>query len=316
MGVYLRKRLALAIITLFILIVVIFFLSVIVPGDTSRILAPRGTDAQLEAVRVRIGFYDPWYTKFGRLLKDIVTFDFGESYATQNPVRGEVLPAAGRSAILMIAALVVFVPLSIAGGLLAARRQDSRFDRLVVTLGLASASIPDFVTAVILQYLLGTKLGWFEPIARAPEGSSIGTILFRLALPVLTILFVYFGYIARIARAGAISAFNSDYVRTAYMKGLSNSKVMKRHVLRNALQPTVAVIGTQIGFLMGGLVALEFVFGYRGIGSVILPAAQKFDPPVLQASIILIAVVFMVATLLADILIAWMNPRSQLGAEQ
>lgn len=316
MFAYLRRRLALALITLLILVVVIFILSVIVPGDTARILAPRGTDAQLEAVRQRIGFYDPWYTKFLQLLKDIVTFDFGESYATEAPVRQIVFPAAGRSAMLVAAALVVVIPISILGGVIAGRNRDSLLDRFIVTLGLASASIPDFVTAVILQFVLAIKLGWFEAIARAPQDAGVFERLWRMSLPIMVILIVYFGYIARITRAGVIEAYDSDYTRTAYMKGLPEARVIRRHVLRNALQPAVAVIGTQIGFMMGGLLALEVVFDYKGIGAVILGAALKLDPPVLQASIILIAIVFMIATLLADLLIAWMNPRQRLGASK
>ena len=313
---YLLRRLALALVTLAILIVVIFILSVVVPGDTSKILTPRGTDAQLEATRIRIGFYDPWYEKFGTLLKDIITFDFGKSFATEGSVRDIVFPAALRSALLVGVSLIVVVPISVAGGVIAGRNRDSLFDRAIVTVGLASASIPDFVTAVILQFILAIKLGWFEALASAPADASIFEQLWRLALPVLVILIVYFGYIARITRAGVIEAYESDYVRTAYMKGLPESTVVRRHVLRNALQPAVAVIGTQIGFMMGGLLALEVVFDYKGIGNVILGAALKLDPPVLQASILLIAIVFMVATLIADLVIAWMNPRQRLGGSQ
>lgn len=301
-------------VTLIILLLVIFLIGTILPGDITGKLVPRGTPAQLEAKRIEIGYYDPWYEKLGRLFKSVVTGDFGDSFRRSGTkVTDLVNPAAGRSAILVGFALLVFIPISIIGGLIAARKKDSLLDRAIVTLGLASASIPDFVTAIFLQYFLGIKLGWFEPIAALPSSESgIVRTLWRLVLPVMTLLIVYFGYIARITRAGAIETFDSDYTRTAYMKGLTNRDVVKDHVLRNALQPTVAVVGTQIGFMFGGLVALEFVFGYRGLGSVILGAASPIDPPVLQASIVLVAIVFMAATFLADVLIAWMNPRARL----
>ena len=121
--------------------------------------------------------------------------------------------------------MLVFIPVSILGGLIAARKKDSHLDRAIVTLGLASASIPDFVTAIFLQYFLGIKLGWFEPIAALPSSESgVARTLWRLVLPVLTLLIVYFGYIARITRAGAITSFEADYTRTAYMKGLTSQR--------------------------------------------------------------------------------------------
>jgi len=304
------------VVTLIILLLVIFLIGTILPGDITPKLLPRGTEAQLEAKRIEIGFYDPWYEKLGQLFKSVVTGDFGDSFRRSGTeVTSLVNPAAARSALLVGFALVVFIPISIVGGLIAARKKDSKRDRAIVTFGLASASIPDFVTAIFLQYFLGVKLGWFEPIAALPSNESgVVRTLWRLVLPVMTLLIVYFGYIARITRAGAITAFEADYTRTAYMKGLPSNEVVRRHVLRNALQPTVAVVGTQIGFMFGGLVALEFVFGYKGLGSVILNAASPIDPPVLQASIILVAVVFMFATLAADLTIAWMNPRARLKA--
>jgi len=135
-------------------------------------------------------------------------------------------------------------------------------------------------------------------------------------LPSVAILLVYFGYIARVARDGTIEAFDADYTRTAYMKGLGTRQVVNRHVLRNALQPTVAVVGTQVGYLFGGLVALEVLFNYRGLGNLILRAANKQDLAVLQAGVITVAIIFMIATLLADIMIAWMNPRARLDIKE
>ena len=185
-------------------------------------------------------------------------------------------------------------------------------DRTIVTLGIAGTAIPDFVTAVILQYVVAVRLGWLPALGPDDDESFFGK-LHALILPALTILIVYFGYIARMTRAGTIQAYDSDYVRTAYMKGLSSSQVIRRHVLRNALQPTVAVLGTQFGYLFGGLVALELVFNYKGLGLQILNAALKSDLPVLTAGVILVGIIFMAATLTADLIIAWMNPRARLS---
>ena len=203
------------------------------------------------------------------------------------------------------------IPLSIMAGIFAARRQGKIADRSVVTLGLASSSIPEFVSSVILQALIGVKLGWFHVVANAPDGSSILTQLSYLTLPALALVIVYFGYIARMTRAGVIGALDADYTRTATMKGLSSTQVMRRHVLRNGLQPTVSVVGVQIGYVMGSLVAIEKIFNYPGLGLTIFNAAAK-DPPVLVAGVLVVAIVYMLATLAADLVLAWMNPRARL----
>ena len=162
-----------------------------------------------------------------------------------------------------------------------------------MTLGLASASIPDFVSGVVLQYVIGVRLGWLPAISDVPDDAgAIGQFEYLL-LPALAVVAVYFGYIARITRAGTITALDADYTRTAFMKGLPTRAVMSRHVMRNGLQPTVAVTGTQIGYLFGGLVGLELVFNYPGLGRLILRAATTPDFPLLQAGVIMVAIIFM-----------------------
>ena len=134
-----------------------------------------------------------------------------------------------------------------------------------------------------------------------------------LLLPAMTLTLVLFGYIARIARAGMIEALDSDYARTAYLKGLPSSVVIRRHVLRNALLPTIAVVAVQVGYLVGGLVVVEVLFNYQGIGSLIYEAARQKDLPLLTAGVLVIGITYLVVTLLADILYALLNPRIRLG---
>jgi peptide/nickel transport system permease protein len=133
-----------------------------------------------------------------------------------------------------------------------------------------------------------------------------------LTMPALAMAIVYFGYIARMTRAGTIEVLESDYIRTATMKGLTTQQTMRRHVLRNALVPTVAVIGVQIGYLFGGIIGVEKIFNYNGMGQLMLLAAQRKDIPMLTAGVIVIGIVYMLATLTADLIIAWMNPRARL----
>ena len=152
--------------------------------------------------------------------------------------------------------------------------------------------------------------------ASAGAGASALTQLDHLILPAIPLVLVLFGYIARMARAGTIEALQSDYARTATLKGLKRSVVIRRHILRNSLLPTITVIATQTGYLIGGLVVVETLFNYQGIGKLIFQAAQAKDFPMLEAGVLTIGVVYMVATLIADLLYTRLNPRLRLGGAE
>ena len=221
-----------------------------------------------------------------------------------------------RSTKLAALALFLTVPTAILAGLYAARRRDKPQDRAVVLIGLTSSSIPEFVTGTILVVVVGVSLGWLPVLATPPPNADIPTQIRYLLMPATAMAIVYFGYIARMTRAGTIDVLQSDYTRTATMKGLNTNQVMRRHVLRNALIPTVAVIAVQVGYLFGGIIAVEKIFNYNGMGQTMLFAAQRKDIPMLTAGAIVIGVVYMLATLTADMVTAWMNPRIRLDAER
>ena len=246
----------------------------------------------------------------------VVTLDFGDSYVTGKPVMPQLAGAIGRSAKLAGLALGITIPLAIAAGLFAARRRDRPIDRAIVLLGVTSSSIPEFVTGTILVVVVGVQLKLLPVLATPPATADVPTQIRYLLMPALAMAIVYFGYIARMTRAGTIEVLQSDYIRTAAMKGLTTGQTMRRHVLRNALIPTVAVIAVQIGYLFGGIIAVEKIFNYNGMGQTMLFAAERKDIPLLTAGAIVIGIVYMVATLSADLIIAWMNPRIRLDAER
>lgn len=311
---YVLRRLALSVVTLFLIVTIVFLINNVFPSDVGRRLAgPFQSQEVVDQINERLGTNDPLPEQYGRLVKGVVTFDWGDSYAQNKPV-GDVIGAAfWRSIKLAAYALVLTIPISVVAGVIAARRQGRLSDRSIVTLGLASSSIPEFVSSVILQALVGWKLGWFHVTAKAPDGSGVLTQLSYLTLPAFALVIVYFGYIARMTRAGVIRALDADYTRTATMKGLAPWQVIRRHVLRNGLQPTVSVVGVQVGYVLGSLVAIEKVFNYPGLGLTIANAASK-DPPVLVAGVLVVATVYMIATLAADLVLAWMNPRARVKA--
>ena len=217
-----------------------------------------------------------------------------------------------RSAKLALLALVLTIPISVAAGVFAARRQDKFADRAVVMTGLATSSIPDFVIGAILLSVFCVTWRIGKVFATPPPGTSILGQFRYLIFPALSMVILYFGYIARMTSAGVINALQADYTRTATMKGLAPGKVMRSHVLRNALAPTITVISVQAGYLLGSIIGVETVFNYQGMGLTILDAVQKKDIPLLQGSVLIVGLVYMLATLFADLLIAYLNPRVRL----
>ena len=312
---FIVRRLLLSLVTLGILLIVVTLIPNIAPGDPARKIAGgTASPERLASVTESLGLNDSVPTQLGKLAKSVVTLDFGDSFsvAAGEPVMSLVWTALGNSAKLVLFALIIVVPLSVLGGLIAAYKKDTWIDRLIVNGGLALSSIPEFVAGVLLLAFLAVPIGFFKVQANPPDGSGILTQLQHLILPVLAVLMVYFGSLARITRSSTINALESDYARTAFMRGLSTSDVFRKHVARNALQPTVAVLGTQLGYLFGGMVGLEVVFQYPGLGSMVIRAINRADFPVLRAGVLMVAIIYMLATLTADLVIAWMNPRARL----
>jgi peptide/nickel transport system permease protein len=186
-------------------------------------------------------------------------------------------------------------------------------DRVITISGLSLTAVPEFVSAIVLIVIFGVALKWLPVTAQAPAGASFFVQVKYLLLPAFALTMVLFGYIARMARAGTIEALDADYTRTAFLKGLPRRVVLGKHVLRNALLPTIAVVATQVGYLIGGLVVIEKVFNYPGIGQRIYTAAQNKDFTMLESGVLVVGIVYLVATLAADLLYSLLNPRIRYG---
>ena len=310
MGKFVLKRIGLALVTLFIVTTAIFFMTHILPGNAAeRILGPFAERENVVALEKKLGLDKPVYVQYAKWLGEALSGDLGESVQFRSPVSDLLLPALGYSFRLAAMAFLIVVPLSILGGVIAAINRGKTVDRVITVGGLSAAVIPEFVWAVLLVFVLGVKLKWLPVTAFPGENASFFDVIQHLLMPSMALVLVLFGYISRIARAGVIEAMDSDYSRTAVLKGLSKRRTIKRHVLRNALLPTIAVIASQVPYLVGGLVAVEIVFNYRGFGSLLLKAVQYRDYPVLQAAVLIVGLVIVTMQLLADILFALLNPR-------
>ena len=314
---YVLKRLGLALLTLVLLSLIIFFAGSVLPGNPGRaILGPFASQHAVNALNQTLGVNRPLIAQYWSWVTGILHGDLGTSYQYRAPVSSFLFPALGRSLKLAILAFVILVPLSILGGVLAALYRGRFVDRSISVTGLSLTSIPEFVSGIVLIVVFAIGLKWFPVTATPPPGASPLVQLRYLILPAIPLVLVLFGYIARMARAGTIEALDSDYVRTAVLKGLPRTTVIRRHVLRNSLLPTITVIATQTGYLIGGLVIVETLFNYPGLGRLIVTAADNKDFKMLEAGVLVIGIVYLGATLIADILYTILNPRIRFqGAE-
>jgi peptide/nickel transport system permease protein len=310
---YLLKRVGLALLTLVLLSLLIFFAGQILPGDPGRaILGPFAAQSAVKALDKSLGLDRPLLTQYWSWATGIAHGNLGMSYQFRAPVTSFLGPALLLSLKLAAVAFVLVVPISIVGGVVAAMNRGRPVDRIISVTGLSLSTVPEFVTGIVLIVVFAIGLKVLPVTASAPPGASPLTVLKYLILPAIPLVLVLFGYIARMARAGTVEALDSDYVRTATLKGLPRSVVVRRHVLRNSLLPTITVIATQTGYLIGGLVVVERLFNYPGLGRLIFTAATDKDFPMLEAGVLVIGIVYLAATLIADVLYTVLNPRIRL----
>ena len=314
MGRYILKRAGLSLVTLVLVSVIVFAISDVLPGDVGRaVLGRSATDAQVAQLDHQLGYDRPLPARYWKLVSGYATGDWGRSPVLNTEVRPLVLHRFGNSLILAAFAFALIVPFSIVMGVVAALHHGRWPDRLISITGLSLIALPEFVTGVVLLVVFAVNLGWFPSSSAVPGASPVDWFR-QLLLPSIPLMFVLFGYIARMARAGTVDALRADYTRTATLKGLPRATVVRRHVLRNALLPTISVVSVQIGYLVGGLVVVETLFAYPGIGSLAYDSVQANDITVIEAIVLFTAVLYMLSNLVADVLYAALNPRVRLAS--
>jgi peptide/nickel transport system permease protein len=308
------RRLGLALLTLALLSVVVFAGTQLLPGDVGRaILGPLADPDAVAAINHEVGADRPAVETYLAWIGHFLAGDMGRSYTFRTPVAPFVGSALLNSLKLAAVAFVIVVPLSIGAGVYAAMQAGRWPDRVISVVSLSLTVVPEFVSSIALILVLGIWLRWLPISAATRPGTAPLEQLRHLILPALPLVIVLFGYIARMARAGTLEALDSDYARTAVLKGLPQRTVIFRHVLGNALLPTITVVAAQVGYMIGGLVVVESLFRYQGIGSLILNAARGKDFPMLEAGILTVGAIFVATTLVADMLYTVLNPRLREG---
>jgi peptide/nickel transport system permease protein len=309
---FILKRVGLAIITLFILSLIVFFSAQVLPGDPARaILGPLAAPSAVKALQHTLGVDRPILAQYWTWISHAVHGSFGNSNQYQSPVGPFLGTALVNSLKLAALAFVIVVPLGVLGGVVSALNVGKPIDRFISVFGLSATVIPEVVSGIVLILVFAIALNVL-PLS-ASGGHGFGGTIYHLIMPAIPLVLILFGYIQQMARAGTVEALNSDYARTATLKGLPRRVMIRRHILRNSLLPTITVIASQTGYLIGGLVLVEFLFHYNGIGTLIYNAAKNKDFPMLEAGVLVIGLLYMVTTLLADILYSLLNPRIRYG---
>jgi len=308
-----RRTLALMI-TLLLTSAFIFALTQILPGDVPRLILGReARPAAIENLREELGLNDPVPTQYANWLTGFITGDWGTSFSGgRAPIRPLVFERLGNSLRLAGLTLLFSIPLGIVLGIWASLREGSIIDTIISVITLSVVGLPEFVTGLVLINVFALGLGWFPASATATTNASLGEWLRQLTLPAIAATFVLLAYVVRMTRAGVIDELKKPYVRTAILKGLPRWKVLIKHVLRNALLPTITVIALSFGWLIGGLIVIENVFSYPGLGRLMTAAVERKDIPLMQAVVMVIIFFFSIANLLADIFYALLNPRIRL----
>jgi peptide/nickel transport system permease protein len=311
---YTLRRLGFLLLTLLLTSIIIFIITQLLPGDIARVILGREAgEAALEELRLELGLNEPLPLQYFRWLGNFTMGDWGTSFSTRSEIYPFVLGRLRNSMMLTIVTMLIAVPLAVTLGVIAGLNENKLADSLISIASLSVVGLPEFVTGVILIQVFSFQLKLFPPNSSIQPETPFLEALPMLVLPALTATLVLLAYIARLTRAGVIEELKRPYVRTAVLKGLPRRVIIIKHVLRNALLPTITVIAISFGWLISGLIVIENVFNFPGLGRLLIFAIDRRDLPLIQAITMVTVVGFTLANLIADLLYAALNPRIRLG---
>jgi peptide/nickel transport system permease protein len=307
---FIVRRLVAIVPVLTVVAVLIFLMLRLTPGDPAAVIAgDNATSDQIDDIRAKLGLNEPIWTQFAIWIGDVLQGNFGESFFFKKTVAELIAQRIEPTLALTTCTLIFAVAVSVPIGVLAAYRQGSIFDRIVMAFAVLGFSVPGFVIGYCLIYVFAIELGWLPVQGYIRIGVDFWGFLERMILPSVTLAVVYIALIARITRASVLEVLNEDYIRTARAKGLSNRVVLMRHALRNAAVPILTVIGIGIALLISGAVVTESVYGLPGLGRLTVEAVLSRDFPTIQTVILLFSVVYVLINLLIDIGYTIFDPR-------
>ena len=307
---YIGRRLLATIPVMAVVAVLVFSMLRLTPGDPAAIIAGAAANSQdIIDIRQKLGLDRPIVEQFAIWIGHVLSGDFGESFFFKKQVADLILDRVGPTLALATFTMVWSVLIAVPLGVIAANRQGTWVDRLVMGFSVLGFSVPVFVIGYTLVYVFSIRLNWLPVQGYQPIAEGLGGFLQRLILPSLTLSVIYIALIARIARTSILEVLGEDYIRTARAKGLPNRVVLMRHALRNAAVPIITVIGIGVAFLIGGVVVTESVFSIPGLGRLTVDAVLARDYPTVQAVILLFSIVYVLLNLLVDVAYTLLDPR-------
>ncbi len=311
MARYLLRRFTALFITLAVISIIIFVMAEVVPVDPARsILGQYATEANVKALRLEMGLDKPLVERYVNWLTRFLRGDMGESFQLGSEIRPILLVRFRNSVILAVCAMMLLVPLSLVLGVIAGLTEGRPPDWGISALALLLTSLPEFATGLVLVLVFAWQLKWLPGHSLLTQGGGNPLLEpLKLVLPAITLALSQTGHVTRLTRVSVAKVMNSAYIRTAVLKGLPMRSVVFRHALRNALLAPLTVLTTQFGFMMGGLVVIESLFTYPGLGRLFASAASFNDVPMIEASALLGVTLAVFSQLLADILYGFLNPR-------
>lgn len=304
------ERIALAILTAFLVSVLIFAGTELLPGDLAEaVLGQSATPEALEAIRRSLGLHDPAHQRYLRWLAGFLTGDLGTSLTSGRPVAAELSLRLANTFFLAAVAAVIAVPLALSIGIASAIWKDGWFDRIATVVCVTAISVPEFLIGYLLILFVALELGWFPSLSSVAVDAGVGERLRAVALPATTVVLAVLGYITQMTRASVLDVMSRPYIEMAYLKGLAPWRIVLVHALPNALAPIIQVVAFNLAYLVIGIVLVEVVFVYPGVGQYLVDAVSKRDVPVVQACGLIFGATYIGLNVLADLMVIFVNPR-------
>lgn len=304
------QRLILGIFTLFLVSILIFFAAQVLPGDAaSAILGQDATPESLAALREVLGLNQPVYIRYVHWIHGFITGDLGVSLANQQSVIELIKPRFINTILLAFLAAIVAIPLAIVLGLLCVINRGGMLDKIINVIALAFVSLPEYFLGLILIIFLSIKLEWLPSLSSTYEGMGLVEWLKAMALPTLTLALITIAQIMRMTRTAVLGVMDQPYIETAFLKGIRLGRVINRHALPNAAAPIINIVAYNIAYLITGVVLVEAIFNYDGLGRFMVDAVSKRDLPLVQAAAMIFGATYVLMNMFADIAAIAVNPR-------
>jgi peptide/nickel transport system permease protein len=314
LAAYILRRLGFVVLVLVAVSMLVFGITTQLPANVAYlILGPFASPEQVRALELKLGLTDPVWLQYARWAGGFLSGNLGESSLMNRPIGPLLAEAIGRSLMLTGASFVLIAVIGVGLGIVAALRHGRALDHGVSILTYLGIAVPEFFWAIVVIVVFSSWLGWLPSSGYEPISAGVWEWAKRLIAPTMTLVFGHLAHVSRLTRSGMIEVMQSPYITAARAKGLPERVVVLHHALRNALLPTITVLALDFGRLMGGIVVVETIFAYPGLGRLVIFSIQNRDLPTLQAAILVVAAIYAIANLIADLLYARLNPKIRFG---